>query len=124
MSSTNRARITIEQPGKPQFYQHQSLPGWEFVGVVARGDDKGALVRNTNTGKYAMANAGAISTLDQRKVLSALSGSNATKMADGGRRNVYMSDADVERARRLGNGNISEGIRVALGAQRETTMDA
>lgn len=114
MSSTNRARITIEQPGKPRLYQHQDLPGWEFVGVVARGDDKGALVRNAKTGSYAMANAGAISTLDQRKVLSALSGSNATKMADGGRRNVYMSDTDVERAKAIGGGNISEGIRIAL----------
>ena len=114
MSSINRNRIIIEQPGKPRLYQPTDMPNWEVIGTVRRGEGEGALVRNQSTGIYAQANAGAIRSLDQRKVLVAISGSNASKMADGRRRNVYMSAADVERAKQLGKGNISEGIRIAL----------
>lgn len=117
MSSENRGRITVEQPGKPRLYQPADLPGWEVLGVVTRGDDKGALVRNVNTGTYAMANAGAIRSLDQRKVLAGLGQwANATKMQGGKRRNIYMSDSDADIAKKIGNGNISEGIRIALNA--------
>ena len=34
---------------------------------------------------------------------------------DGGKRvNVYLSVNDIDRAKEIGNGNLSEGIRVAL----------
>lgn len=118
MSSINRAKITVDPAGKAGLYQHQALPGWEAAGTVTRGDDKGALLRNTSTGIYAMANAGSIRSLDQRKVLAAL-GSNASKMDDGRRRNVYMSDRDAEYLKQLGEGNLSEGIRIAVNKQRE-----
>ncbi|WP_372374199.1 hypothetical protein ACDI10_09790 [Vreelandella venusta] len=72
MASNNRARITVDPAGKAGLYQHQSLPGWEVLGTVTRGDDAGALVRNKNTGIYAMANAGATRSLDQRKTEAAL----------------------------------------------------
>ena len=36
------------------------------------------------------------------------------KMDDGKRVNVYLDPATLEAARRLGNGNVSEGIRQAL----------
>jgi len=119
MSSINRKRVIIEQPGKPRLYQPADMPGWEFVGTVQRGEGEGAgaLVRNQSTGIYAQANAGAIRSLDQRKVLAAL-GSNASKMDDGKRRNVYMSDRDARYLKELGNGNLSEGIRVAVSKSR------
>ena len=90
--STNRNRITITQPGKPRLFQSSDLPGWDTVGEVARGSDRGALVRNTQTGRYAMARAGEINNLDQRKVLSALGewGRQPTAMDDGKRVNVYL----------------------------------
>lgn len=75
MAHDNRGRITIEQPGKPRLYQLADIPGWEVIGTVTRAGDTGALVRNLNTGIYAQANAGAIRTLDQRKVLATLQAS-------------------------------------------------
>lgn len=114
MSHDNRSRITIEQPGKPRLYQATALPGWEMAGTVTRGDsDVGALVRNLATGNYAQANAGVIRTLDQRKVRAALD--PAAKKLEGGKRvNVYLDDASLARAAELGDGNVSEGIRIAL----------
>jgi post-segregation antitoxin (ccd killing protein) len=110
----NRARIQIDQPGKPGLFQHQELQGWEVLGPVTRGtSDTGALVRNISTGSYAQANNGVIRTLDQRKVRAAIA--PAAKKLEGGKRvNVYLDDDSLDRAARLGKGNVSEGIRVAL----------
>ncbi|WP_395406328.1 CopG family transcriptional regulator [Pseudoduganella sp. UC29_106] len=41
------------------------------------------------------------------------------KMDGGHRMNVYLDDATIEAAKRLGNGNISEGIRKAVAAYSE-----
>lgn len=116
MTDDNRARLTIEQPGKPKIYQLSDLPGWEVLGTVTRGpSDTGALVRNLATGAYAQANAGAIRTLNQLKVQAALGQFvNAKKMEDGKRVNVYLDAISLERAAALGAGNTSEGIRKAL----------
>lgn len=72
MASKNRLRITVDPAGKAGLYQHQSLPGWDVLGTVTRGADTGALIRNGHTGIYAMANAGVIRSLDQRKAEAAL----------------------------------------------------
>ena len=37
-----------------------------------------------------------------------------TELEGGGRRNVYLDAVSIARARKLGKGNISEGIRIAL----------
>jgi hypothetical protein len=37
-----------------------------------------------------------------------------TELEGGGRRNVYLDSVSIARARKLGKGNISEGIRIAL----------
>ncbi len=121
MANDNRARITVDPAGKAGLYQHQALPGWEVLGTISRGDDTGALVRNTSTGIYAMANAGAICSLDQRKVRAALGvdeRGRPPQMNDGKRRNVYMSDADNAYLKNLGNGNVSEGLRIVIEAHK------
>lgn len=69
---SNRARLTITPGGPWRLYQHAILPGWEMLGTVQRGDEIGALARNTNTGNLAMMRAGAASMLDQRKAQAAL----------------------------------------------------
>ncbi|ATH77777.1 hypothetical protein CLM76_09315 [Vreelandella venusta] len=121
MASKNRSQVTVDPAGKAGFYQHQTLPGWEVLGTVSRGDDTGALVRNANTGIYAMANAGAIRSLDQRKVRAALGideRGRPSQMDDGKRRNVYMSDADNAYLKNIGNGNVSEGLRIVTEAHK------
>lgn len=116
MSSDNRARIEVIQPGSPGLYQPAELPGWEVVGEVHRGHERGALVRRRNTGEYGMARSGAVSSLDQRKIKAALGikPGRPSEMEGGGRRNIYLDAASMEIAKRLGDGNISEGVRAAL----------
>lgn len=72
MIRTHRSRITVEIPGRPGFYQLAPLPGWDVIGTITDADGTGALVRNTRTGIYCKANAGAIRSLPQRKVAAAL----------------------------------------------------
>lgn len=118
MPSNNRAKIIVDLAGKAGLYQPTPIPGYTCLGTVTQGDNTGALYRNDRSGTYVMANAGAIRSLDQRKVLAAL-GSNASKMDDGKRRNVYMSDRDADYLRELGGGNLSEGIRAVTTHHRD-----
>lgn len=118
MSSSNRKRIIVQAGESSLMHPKANVPGYDDIGMVSVGDDTGRLLRNSRSGTYVMHIGGAIRSLDQRKVLAALSGSNATKMADGGRRNVYMSDADAEHLKQLGGGNLSEGIRLAVAKTR------
>jgi hypothetical protein len=69
--------LNVEVPGKPALYQPIALPGWEAIGVVSTTEQTGALVRNRNTGIYCQANAGALRSLPQHKVVAALAGRTA-----------------------------------------------
>lgn len=74
MSRAHRSRLSVDIPGRPTFYLLPAgmPPGWEVIGIVTDADGTGALVRNLNTGIYCKANAGAIRSLPQRKVIAAL----------------------------------------------------
>lgn len=109
-------KIKVEQPGTPQLYQPRPVDGWETVGTVMQGEhDAGALVRNAQTGIYAQANANVLRSLDQRKIKAALGEfANARKLQGGRRVNVYLDAESLAKASRIGGGNVSEGIRIAL----------
>lgn len=66
----NRARLIITPGGPWRLYTHP-LPGWEMLGTVQRGLEIGALARSPS-GILAQVNAGAIRSLDQRKVRAAM----------------------------------------------------
>ena len=72
MGHLERARIQVNQGGPWRLYQPHVPPGWVIIGTVQRGMEIGALVRNKATGLYAQMNAGAVISLDQRKVAAAL----------------------------------------------------
>lgn len=76
MSRARRSRLTVDVPGAPGLYLLPAgmPPGWEVIGTATDADGTGALVRNTRTGIYCKANAGAIRSLPQRKVIAALAG--------------------------------------------------
>lgn len=118
MPSDNRKRITVEQGVTTLMHPAATVPGYDDIGLVTVGNDEGRLLRNKRTGTYVMHIRGAIRSLDERKVLAAL-GSNASKMDDGKRRNVYMSDRDAEYLKEIGGGNLSEGIRFAVNHHRD-----
>lgn len=42
------------------------------------------------------------------------------EMSGGKKVNTYLDAESIETAKRLGNGNVSEGIRIALAAQRDS----
>lgn len=69
---SNRGRLMITPGGPWRLYQHIELPGWEMLGTVQRGNEIGALARNTNTGALVMMRAGAVSMLDQCKAYAAI----------------------------------------------------
>lgn len=113
MSHENRNRVIVEAGAENPLYADPRLSGWEYAGLVSAGPDKGPLLRNKHTGIYAMSIGGAMRSLDQRKVRAAIA--PAAKKLEGGKRvNVYLDDDSLDRAARLGKGNVSEGIRVAL----------
>jgi len=68
---SNRDRIIVTPGGPWRLYQHAAPSGWTMLGTVQRGMDIGALARSP-IGQYAQINAGAVRSLDQRKVQAAL----------------------------------------------------
>lgn len=72
MGRLARARLLLNLNGPWRLYQPRLPDGWEALGTVQRGMEIGALVRNKATGLYAQMNAGAVISLDQRKVAAAL----------------------------------------------------
>lgn len=68
---SNRHRLTITPGGPWRLYQRVAPPSWQMLGTVQRGLDIGALALS-QAGVYAQINAGAVNSLDQRKVAAAL----------------------------------------------------
>ena len=71
MTGLNRGRYTVQMGGLWRRYQVTALPGWEMLGTVQRDMEIGALALSP-AGVYAKITAGAIRSLDQRKVRAAI----------------------------------------------------
>jgi len=69
----NRGRITVDTNGNWRLYTSTIPANSTPLGTVTRdGHDNGALVRIDATGAYVQVNAGAVRSLDGRKVAAAL----------------------------------------------------
>lgn len=77
MPNAKRGRVIVEIPGEHRLYQANDLPRHEAIGVVKYGDRAGALLRNIHTGLYVQANANAIRTLPQHKIIAAMGETNS-----------------------------------------------
>ena len=112
----NRSRLTVDLDGKWRLYTTTVPAGAIVLGTITRATgDTGALVRFESTGLYVQVNAGAIRSLDGRKVAAALGTTGRPqKIPEGRRVNVYLDGDSLEAARKIGNGNVSEGIRRAI----------
>jgi len=118
--SPNRSRLTVALGGGWRLYQAACPPGMTMLGTITRGtSDTGALAVVERTQQLVQLGAGGMRTLDQRKAQAALEeargrGGRPVEL-DGGRRvNVYLDATSLDRAAKLGDGNVSEGIRRAL----------
>ena len=109
-------KLTVDSAGNWQLYTATIPPGSVALGTVTRnGTDMGALVRMGNTGAYLQINAGCTRRLDGRSVAAALGTIGKPATLTGGKRStVYLDYSSVAAAAKLGGGNVSEGIRVAL----------
>lgn len=120
--------IAIDLSGNWRLYTNTIPHGARALGTVARdGYDTGALVLIEATGLYVQVNAGAVRSLDQRKVGDALATERTgqggpgrgqgRKAADGvgsvERKNVTLDADSIETLRSFGNGDLSLGIRRA-----------
>lgn len=77
MPHLNRGRLVVDPAGAWRLYSNTIPAGAEALGTVTRGTgETGALIRYASSGLYAQLNAGAIRTLDQRKVRAALEAAN------------------------------------------------
>lgn len=121
MTHSNRGRLTVDVNGNWRLYTNTIPANSTALGTVTRDEgDTGALVRINATGLYVQINAGAIRSLDGRKVAAALGTTGRPAEMDGGkRRNVYLDDESAAIAEKLGNGNISDGIRIAMAMAKD-----
>lgn len=112
-----RARLTINTDGDWHRYNYFIPEYCTPLGTVSVGDVSGILVHQRD-GLYCMIHADGCAKLDQRKAKAALGISNnagrTAELTEGRRVNVYLDADSLERASELGNGNVSEGIRIAL----------
>lgn len=107
--------ITVDPDGKWQIYTNTLPAGADPLGTVTRDNgDTGALARIERTGAYVQVNAGAVRTLDGRKVAAALGATGRPVTIDARRVNVTLDEATIERAKALGAGNLSAGLREAV----------
>ena len=107
--------FTIDLTGAWERYAGNLPAGAVALGTVTRDEtDTGALVKLA-TGLYAQCNAGCLRSLGGRTVTALLGAAGRpAEMLDGRRINVYLDSESIEAAKRIGNGNISAGIRAAI----------
>ena len=110
------SRVTVDTAGDWKLYTNTLPANSTPLGTVTRDDfDTGALVRIDATGVYVQVNAGAIRSLDGRTIAAALGTAGRPSEMSGGKKvNTYLDAESIAIATRLGNGNVSEGIRKAL----------
>ena len=116
MTHDNRGRLTVNTDGNWRLYTNTLPMNSTPLGTVTRDEsDTGALVRIEATGAYEQVNPSVIRSLDGRKVAAALGTAGRPSEMSGGKKvNTYLDAESVAIATRLGNGNVSEGIRKAL----------
>jgi hypothetical protein len=121
MTHSNRGRLTVDANGNWRLYTNAIPANSTPLGTVTRDiGDTGALVRMDKTGVYVQVNAGTIRSLDGRKVAAALGITGRPAEMDGGKRtNIYLDADGRATAERIGNGNISDGIRIALAMAKD-----
>jgi len=128
MTHTNRGRLTVDLGGSWRLYTNTIPANSRAIGTITRDEcDTGALVLIEATGRYVQINAGVLRSLDQRKVVAALSEvrtgqggpgrGQGIKAADGAtglkRTNITIDQASADSLRAFGGGDLSLGIRRA-----------
>lgn len=129
MTHNNRGRLAVDLGGAWRiWWGNAPLPsGAQALGTITRDvGDTGALIL-LPSGQYRQGNAGAVRSLDQRKVAAAVEAAAHARggarvgagraTADGAhgviRKNVTLDQSSIDKLRTLGDGDLSLGIRRA-----------
>ena len=121
----NRGRLTVSLGGNWRLYTNTAPAGCTMLGTVTRGGKETGALAQTEAGIYSMLNAGIYKSLDRHKIIAAIAearaGSHggaregAGRPATGTRRvNVTLDTPTLARAKEIGDGNVSEGLRRAV----------
>lgn len=127
--SANRSRLSVDLSASWKIYTNTIPQGARALGTVTRGiGDTGALVFIEATGLYVQANAGAIRSLPQSKIVAAVDAARAGTHGGAGRgqgrntgdgatdlmrKNVSLDASTIDTLTALGDGELSLGIRRA-----------
>ena len=120
MTNSNPHRLTADIHGEWRLYSNTIPAGSTPIGTVTRGNDDcdtGALVLIEATDTYVQVNSGEIRSLDQQQIIEALRASESEIQLSEiilKRINIMLDAESLQIATRLGGGNISAGIRMAL----------
>lgn len=122
MSQANRDRLVVNTAGQWQIYTSTVPSGATPLGTVTCGHETGALLRLAS-GAYVQINGEVVRNLDGRKVAAALGLSGRPPIIRGRRIDVYLDAESIAIAKRIGQGNVSSGIRKALKAYEVNAAD-
>jgi hypothetical protein len=103
-------------------YTPEEPPGITLYGTVVELWDRdlqplrpGAFGEITETHEYVRVKNGCVVKLRQKRAIDALTRAGRPPVLTGGRRvEVYLDDRTIELARKLGDGNLSAGLRKAF----------
>ena len=129
MTNTNPHRLTADIQGEWRLYTTTLPAGSTPIGTVTRGGDDGdtgALVLIEATDTYVQINSGKIRSLDQQQIIEALKASESEiQLSDIvlKRVNIMLDTESLQIATRLGRGNVSAGIRMALRGKQSWVVE-
>ena len=112
----NQGRLFVDMEGDWRQFVATLPPAAQVIGVVSHGEltEPGALVRLTN-GTYVQINGETTYQLDGRRVVATMGIAGRRRvMRDGRNVNTYLDAETISLATRIGDGNVSQGIRRAL----------
>ena len=106
------AKLKLNIPAAWTEYSHE-VEGVQMVGTC-RPPGKGIHALGVKDGRHVAVLDGVVHDLDQRSVRAALGEKNALKLDSARRVTIYLEPDAIAAAKKLGRGNMSEGIRAAL----------
>lgn len=110
--------LAIDIDGDWRRYARTIPSGADALGTVTCDDGKtGALIRFRPSGRYVRLIGRSRQLINAKEVNALLRPCGRPLMLSGGRNvSLYLDDDTIDAARRIGNGNVSYGVRIAVAA--------
>lgn len=107
--------MKIDTNGNWRLYSNTLPNGATPIGTVTVNGATGVLAHIERTNKYVQVNCGAVRNLDGRTVTGILGTCGRPQEIEEGKRvTLYLDKVTLDKAKALGDGNVSGGIRKAV----------